>query len=193
MFAQQKGGCLLHGTAVQRPENPSGPARFDGRAHGRLEQDVGVTSRDGTGAGMKSVGDGARPLHRNGGRKKGVGTSDPRNPRPLNTGIEVNDLHQAVNAGVRPSGADRGNGLCGKEAQGSFKLVLNGQARWLALPSLGAEPVVADPKGQPHGPSVRTFRGMAASVQLGQETLCLGLQRSGGAGHHLFHQSPGTI
>jgi hypothetical protein len=73
----------------------------------------------------------------------------------LQLGVKVHDLHQPVHTGIGATGADGGDFLSSKAAQGRFEFVLYGVAIGLALPAAIGLTVVADAKSYAHGMAPR--------------------------------------
>jgi hypothetical protein len=100
---------------------------------------------------IRAVGDLGRPLHGDVLGQEGVGAAHPGVGRALQLGVKVHDLHQAVHTGIGATGADGGDFLSSKAAQGRFEFVLYGVAIGLALPAAIGLTVVADAKSYAHG------------------------------------------
>ena len=101
---------------------------------------------------MKVVWDSLSPLHRNVGGQEGVGTPDPGRRGPVQRGVKVHHLHQAVHTRIGTACAKGADRMRSKAAQGRFEFVLHGVARKLALPATVGLAVVADTQRHPgHG------------------------------------------
>jgi len=85
-----------------------------------------------------------RPLNSDIAGQESVGTADPGMRGPIEQGIEMDHLHERVNAGIGTTSANGGDALLGKFSQRRLELVLHSAARSLTLPALVRLTVVAD-------------------------------------------------
>ena len=147
MLTQQQLCSRAHALAVQRLKYPAHATVLYAGAYGGLQQHIGITTRGGTGAGVKALGAAGHldsPLHGNVLGEEGVGATYPGVGRTLQLGVEVNNLHQSVNTGVGAACTNGGHLLSSKAAQGRFEFVLYGVAIGLTLPASISLTVVAD-------------------------------------------------
>ena len=91
-----------------------------------------------------------RPLNRDVIGQITVGAAHPRAHVALKGCIEVNHLHQTMNACIGATCAQGGDFLGGEFFEGFFQFVLDGEARALALPALIGLTVVGDAQSDSH-------------------------------------------
>lgn len=144
MFTNQVSGGQAHRFAIQRAVDPTYASRINTGSHRGLNQDVSVTAGLRAGAAMKFGRHDLCPFHCNVAGQECIGAANPRGCWSCQIRVEVDDLHEPVNTGVRASGAQSGYLLSRELAQCSFQLVLDGLAGELALPTLVGLSVVAD-------------------------------------------------
>ena len=103
----ERAGGRSHCLGVERAEGPADQSGLERRSHCGFEQDVDVAPADRAGPRMEALGDEAAPLHGDVGGQIAVGTAHPGDRVALDRRVEVDDLVQAVDAGVGAAGADR--------------------------------------------------------------------------------------
>ena len=108
-------------------------------------------------------------------------------------GIKVNHLHESVDAGIGTPRAQRVHRMCREARQGVLQVVLHSPPRRLTLPALVPLPKVADAECQSHRMRAPAECGMTASAEVGEEALCLGLERPGGPCHDFLDECARSI
>ena len=161
MLTQKAGSCVLKVLQIERRINPAHAPGFHTGPHLGFEQHISVASRLGTGAAMEVTRHLVRPLHCDIARQKRIDAAHPSPGLAHGVGIEMHDLHQAMNAGIGTASAQGGQaGLAGRGSQctefgkRSFELVLHGLPGGLALPALVSLPVVTETERNPHMKSI---------------------------------------
>lgn len=151
MLTQQMLAGSLHGLLRQWAVGPAHAACIQAGAHWRVEQHINITSARGAGAAVKAVGHVLRPLNGDVVGQETVGATHPGVGGAVQVGVEVHDLHQAVDPRIGTTGAQGAHaGHIAKGREGLFEFVLNRQAGRLALPALVGRAGVADTERQPH-------------------------------------------
>ena len=151
MFTDEESGSLFHGRTIQRPKHPAHPPGFDAGTDRGFKQEVEVAATHGAAPCMEVSGNRSSPLDGDVAREECIGAAYPGEGRPLAVGVEMHDLHQAVDTGIGSASTHGLDGRRGKSFQSRLQAILHRQARWLALPALVSPPAVADAQRQSHG------------------------------------------
>ena len=126
MFAQQVPGGLLHGAQVQGCKNPADAAMVYAGPHWRLQQHIGIAAGQGAGATVKFIRYRMRPLNCDVAWQERVGTAHPGRTRAIESGVEMDHLHQAVHAGIGAPSAQGRHLVRAELTQRQLELILDG-------------------------------------------------------------------
>ena len=135
MPPKQRFGGLLHifeGKSCVLPGDP--PVKI-GRAHLTVQYHIAVTALQRAESGVERVVHRLRPQQRNIIRQVGVDAANPGTPVAFGAGVKMNDLADAVHAGVGSTGSDNPDRLIGHPADGFFHALLDRGGVVLVLPA----------------------------------------------------------
>lgn len=144
MLAHQHLRRLMHALGIKGLTNPGDAPGFHTRPCCPVQDRIPIRTLEGCMPGMKIIGNFGCPMHGNRFRQMTVDAKGPRAQRSLHGGVEMYDLGQCVNTGVRATRAMHHDGCArDRRKRGLYRLLDRGTVR-LALPAAKGAAVVFD-------------------------------------------------
>ena len=150
MFATQHLGRRVHPARVQRRAAPTHAARFQRRPDPAIQNQVTVTARECAEPCVERRFDGPDPQHADTAGQVAVGAQQPVAFGALRVGVEMGDLPECMDPGIRSAAAGHPHLVGSDLRERPLDATLHGRLLALDLPAQELAAVVFKPNRIPH-------------------------------------------